>query len=197
MSREDERLQRAREGDDRALSSLFRSAELPLQELARTLVGDRLRAKVRTSDLVQSTFAEAVGSWSSFRGATEAEFFQWMRRILENNVRDKHRHFTTLRRNSDREVEADASELQRCVDQRKLPSEQASLRDELDGLTEAISTLPLDQRRVLLLAAARGLSHREIAARMNRSEGACRVLLSRARANLVARLAQSENDPTS
>lgn len=188
------RIDKACNGDRSALASLFESALLPLQDLARDLVGERLRAKVRTSDLVQSTFAEAIDSLGSFRGSTEAEFFQWMRRILENNLRDKHRYYSTKRRDYGRERQDGETGLSGAVDGAALPSENASQRDELEWLTKCVGCLPRDQRRVLLLHVGRGLSHDEIAKRIGRSPGACRVLLSRARSRLMVEFAKAENE---
>ena len=52
--------------------------------------------------------------------------------------------------------------------------------------------LPADQRRVLQIVALRGGTHAEAAQKLERSEGACRVLLARARAALLVAMAKAD-----
>jgi DNA-directed RNA polymerase specialized sigma24 family protein len=54
--------------------------------------------------------------------------------------------------------------------------------------------LPADQQRILQIVVLRGGSHADAARTLNRSEGACRVLLTRARAALLIALARLGDD---
>ena len=64
------------------------------------------------------------------------------------------------------------------------PSQQAARR-ELDVLlADVLAQLPDDYREVLILRNLEGFSHEAIAARMNRSRGAVRMLWVRALASL-------------
>ena len=53
-----------------------------LRLLARVEIGRRLQAKVDASDLVQEAMLEAHKNFTSFRGASEAEFVAWLRQIM-------------------------------------------------------------------------------------------------------------------
>jgi RNA polymerase sigma-70 factor (ECF subfamily) len=64
------------------------------------------------------------------------------------------------------------------------PSRHLAVREELARVEAAMDRLSEDHREVITLARIAGLSHREIAAVMGRSEAACRVLLHRATAQL-------------
>src|SRR5690606_37057710 len=79
----------ARAGHRSALGDLLEAARPQLIEAARASIGSRLRAKVRTSDLVQSALLEGLRSLDEFRGTSRSEFAGWLHRILENNVRDR------------------------------------------------------------------------------------------------------------
>ena len=63
-------------------------------------------------------------------------------------------------------------------------------REALLRMAKALRRLPLDQRRILQLVGLRGCSHAEAARLLGRSEGACRVLLARARAALLVTMAR-------
>ncbi|HVS17718.1 MAG TPA: sigma-70 family RNA polymerase sigma factor, partial [Planctomycetota bacterium] len=64
------------------------------------------------------------------------------------------------------------------------PSGAASLREEVERVESAFDRLSDEHREVITLAHLTGLSRSEIAERMQRSEGAVRVLLHRALARL-------------
>ena len=65
------------------------------------------------------------------------------------------------------------------------PSREAAGREELERLEAALARLSDEHREVVVLARIVGLSSPEIAERMQRSEGAVRVLLHRALARLA------------
>ncbi|MCA8950931.1 MAG: sigma-70 family RNA polymerase sigma factor, partial [Planctomycetes bacterium] len=148
--------------------------------------------RYRTSDLVQSALVEAIASMPAFRGTRESEFVGWTLRILERNALDRQRRLLARKRCVDREV----GEGEGTVQLRELaldtasPSELAIDREQLIRIARAMRRLPTDQRRILQLIALRGASHAEAAELIGRSEGACRVLLARARAALVVALAR-------
>ena len=64
------------------------------------------------------------------------------------------------------------------------PVHDAELREQIGLLEGAFDELPEDYREVILLFHVVGLSHREVAERMDRTEAATRNLLSRALARL-------------
>ena len=82
------KLSHARNGDRGALGELLDRHEARLRALARLYRGQGLRADLHTSDLLQATYVDVLGSVEQFEGSTDEAFGKWLRRILENNVRD-------------------------------------------------------------------------------------------------------------
>lgn len=176
--------------DEAARQRLVDAAPI-LRRVAPGLMGPVLRQRCRTSDLVQSALADALAALPSFRGERDTEFVGWTLRILEHNALDRRRRMLAERRSVDREQADDGTA---PMDGRAAggptPSQTAIDRDELARMARAMRRLPEEQRRVLHLVALRGRSHAEAAAELGRSEGACRVLLARARANLLVCMAR-------
>ncbi|MEZ5967018.1 MAG: RNA polymerase sigma factor [Planctomycetota bacterium] len=187
-------LEDALAGDGAALQRLLTKLMPKVERAAPTYMGPDLRRSCRTSDLVQSALLEAVESMKSFRGGTEAELLNWTVRILEHNARDRRRRLRTGKRDIERERAGDQCSLETAPHDEPSPSQLAIEREQLVRMARAIRRLPRDQRRILQLTALRGSSHADAAALMARSEGACRVLLARARASLLIEMARDDVD---
>ena len=71
--------------------------------LARLHLGDRARAKIDASDVVQETLLEAHRKRSQFRGRTEAELAAWLRQMLAFSIADAHRALARAKRDVARE----------------------------------------------------------------------------------------------
>src|SRR4051794_6409643 len=98
-------LAQARAGDAAARDRLFARCRDYLGLAARARIETKLRAKVDASDLVQQTLLEAHRGFGGFRGAPEAEWRAWLRRILDHNAADFVRRYrTTGKREVGREV---------------------------------------------------------------------------------------------
>ena len=67
-------------------------------------------------------------------------------------------------------------------------------REELVRIARAMRELPVDQQRILQIVALRGGTHAEAARQLQRSEGACRILLARARAALTVAIARGDGE---
>jgi RNA polymerase sigma-70 factor (ECF subfamily) len=185
-----------RESDPELLRLLANAAPV-LRRVAPSLMGAVLRQRCRTSDLVQSALADAVASLPSYRGQGEAEFIGWTLRILEHNALDRRRRCLADRRHVDREQSnAEGRLLEQQADHGRSPSQVAVDREELTRMAKALRKLPAEQRRILQVVALRGCSHAEAARLLDRSEGACRVLLARAKANLLVIMARLAGDAT-
>jgi RNA polymerase sigma-70 factor (ECF subfamily) len=65
---------------------------------------------------------------------------------------------------------------------------EAVVNEEAERLGAALETLEPDHREVIVLRKLEELSFKEVAARMGRSEDACRMLLARAMVALTLRL---------
>jgi RNA polymerase sigma-70 factor (ECF subfamily) len=178
MSTDPEQLLReARAGDPASLGRLLELYRRYLTLLARVQIGRRLQGKVDASDLVQETYLEAHRSFGRFRGASEAEFVQWLRRILAANLTDLVRRYVGARARDvrlEREI-GDALDRSSAVLGGGLPapltspSQQAANREQAVLLADALEQLPEDYREALVLRHLEGLTFPEVAARMGRS----------------------------
>lgn len=156
------------------------------------MLGAKLRQRCRTSDLVQSALVEAIASMPSFRGQKDSEFVGWTMRIMERNALDRQRRLMTRKRRIDREDADGDLSLQNLAAGEASPSQVAIDREELLRIAVAMRKLPDDQRRILQIVALRGGMHAEAARVLGRTVGACRVLLARARANLLVCMAKPD-----
>lgn len=177
----DDDLRLARSGDREALARILQRSQGRLERLAQRRLGGGLRARVRASDVLQSTYLEVVRRVDAFEGDSQEDFLRWVGVILENNIRQKRRYFNARKRATPEE--SGPAEIER-PSPIATPSAQAALRDDLNVAGRALDGLPEDYRRVIMLRVVEARSHEEIAREMGRSVPATRMLLSRARAAL-------------
>ena len=149
-----------------------------------------LRSKESSSDLVQSACREVLARSASFACEDEAAFRSWVYRTAERKLVDRARHWRAERRDADREAgplegRLDLEQRAERADGARTPSRESMLAEEVELLERALARLSADHREVVRLARLEGLPHREVALRMGRSEGAVRVLLFRALAELA------------
>jgi len=177
----------AKAGYSRALARLLDRYRHPLAEQARGQVGRRLRAKLDIEDLLQEVSLEAYRDIGKFRGSTEGEFLCWLRKILETILLNQVRHyFGTGRRNLRQErrladMDAWTTGLERDpVAPDTSPSQKAVQRERASRLAEAIETLPVPYREVIVLRHQSGLSFLEVARRMDRTEDSVKNMWVRA-----------------
>lgn len=146
--------------------------------------------RVSPSDVVQETLLEAHRDFPSFAGTTLEEFTGWLRRILFNNLASAIEcHVIAAKRDvrKQRSIDEKLNNANQSVGfANAIPDDlttvsSAMRRDEsLDQMKLAISLLPDDYRRVLELRHFEGLGFQEISKRLNRSQGATRMLWVRA-----------------
>lgn len=153
--------------------------------LARMQVEPRQRAKVDPSDIVQLTLLEAHQNQNDFRGATDAELMAWLRRILSHNIADAIKGLGRAKRNAamERAVEASSCQLQ-LVAKQSSPSGRAIKEEAILSLVNALAELPDAQRQAVELHHLQGMSLKEVASRLDRSELAVAGLLHRGLAAL-------------
>jgi RNA polymerase sigma-70 factor (ECF subfamily) len=153
-----------------------------LFRVARHLTGDDADAE----DLVQETFARALGSRAQFVPGTNLR--AWLFRILRNCYIDGYRR---ARRSPVRAANSDYD----SDDTPATPYDPVRGDEELDRLRTlvaedieaALASLSVDARAVVLLD-LEGLTETELAQAMECSVGTIKSRLSRARAALRARL---------
>jgi RNA polymerase sigma-70 factor (ECF subfamily) len=181
-------LRQARQGDQKALERLLDQYRNYLSVLARLQVDRRLQAKVDDSDLVQETFLRACRDFPRFRGTSEAELIEWLRKIMACESANFVRHyFGTQARNvrleqqiQDELDQSSAGIVNAFAARDSSPSQKAARRERAKLLADALQKLPDDYREVMILHHLEGLTMAEVAGRMGRSDDAVRKLWSRA-----------------
>ena len=137
-------------------------------------ISRRVRDRSETQDLTAHVFQQALANIGKFKWRG-APFITWLYRIAANAIADQARKKS--RETAETDLTANTS-----VDP---DLEQVERRAQL---FRAVETLPEDQRKVILLRFGEEISIREIALRLNRSEGAVKQLQFRGLENLRARL---------
>ena len=159
-----------------------------LKTLARLEIDSRFQGKFSASDAVQQTLLEAWKDWDGFRGTEEPQRLAWLRQILAHQLAHLARHYAgTQKRDVSREVSMQDS-LAKSSDRLagmlptdiSTPSIQAAAREQQLRLAEVLQKLPDDYREVIVLRNLQELPHAEVARRMDRKEGAVRMLWVRA-----------------
>jgi RNA polymerase sigma factor (sigma-70 family) len=167
----------ARKGDVRAFNQLVMLHQTMVYNLAYRILSDPDAAADATQDAFLSAF-KAIGR---FRGGS---FKAWLLRIVTNACYDQLRRKQRRPASSldDLPVEADHTTYLR--DPARLPDEVVE-RHELNRVIQAgISTLPTDQRVVVVMSDVQGLSYNEIADATGLSLVTVKSRLSRGRAKL-------------
>jgi len=182
----------ARGGDEAALGRLLESYSNYLTLLARVQIGRRIQGKVDAGDVVQEVFLEVHRQFEHFRGATEAEFVAWLRKILAGQLAlTLRRYLGTKGRdvNLERELGAQLDQSSQAMDggfvaSTSTPSQHVSKREQAVLLADALGKLPPDYREVIVLRHLEALPFAEVAGRMGRSEDSVQKLWVRALASL-------------
>ena len=157
----------------------------PLPVLLARTAGELYRLAVRLTgdvdaadDVIQIAYLQAFEAVRAGQFRGECQLETWLYRIVTRVALGERRQ--TARRRVLLAERGDAA----------LPAASGELLVELRELREALGALPNDQRVALVLKELQGLSGREVADVMERSEGAVEQLLVRARAALKTRFAR-------
>ena len=167
--------------------------QLPaLRAFVRRQAAGVVRRKESTSDLVQSVCRELVQHAGSerFRFLSEPELRRWLQNAALYKIKNRHRYWTAGQRDAQRDVASPspastAHGVSGVARSGGTPSSQAALREEVTLLRGAFRELPPRYAEVIRYARLEGLCHEEIARRMDITERASRMLLSRALARLA------------
>lgn len=159
-----------------------------LQLIAGRELPEALRGRVDTSDVVQQTLIKAWQGESQFQGTTHEQRLAWLRMIVKNTIRDQHRKILgTQRRGHGREQNAtdllgsDAPGLARhAIANTHTASGSLIAAEDSLALAAALEQLPDDQRHVIERRHLDGRSYADIAAELNKTEAAARMLWVRA-----------------
>lgn len=188
-------LARLRSGDVQALGLFIESHRRQLLVYVERHLGEALRRKVEPEDILQEVSADAVRSLPDF-DLNERDPFGWLCQIAERRIIDAHRRFFgAQKRSAAREVSLDAPAPGPADASRRglvdllvasmTSASKAFSRDQKQiRMLEALATLPEEQREALRLRYLEGWPSKQIAEQLGKSDGAVRVMLTRALAKL-------------
>lgn len=163
-------VKQSKNGNRRAIAALYDAYQPLIYRYIAYRVGDTTVA----DDLTSEVFVAMVKSISNYQERGRP-FLAWLYTIAGNVVR---MHY---RRHNRTELEPFSEEL---LDERPGPAEVFQIRLSQERLLAALPRLSDGQRQVILLKFIEGFSNSEIAAVMDKSEGAIRVMQHRALAAL-------------
>lgn len=175
-------------GDESALAELLEQVGVQLHCELEARISSQYRGLIDADDLLQVTCLEAFLRIRAFVPGVPGSFLSWLRRIADNNLRDaireleREKRFSPSKRIHTGPNDESYVSLLETVAGTSTTIGRAASRAEIAGfVNEALKKLPADYERVLRLYELEGLSAPEVAERMNRSHGAVRMLLARAR----------------
>jgi RNA polymerase sigma-70 factor (ECF subfamily) len=182
----DDLIARATRGEPESVDALLARYLPRLRAFVRARVDGQLRSKESSSDLVQSVCREVLDHAGTFTWQGEERFRAWLFTAALNKIRQRARHYATQKRAapdaSQRVSDAQVADVYASLHS---PSQVAAAGELQERMERALEQLSEDHREVITLSRIVGLSSAEVARQMQRSEGAVRVLLSRALLALV------------
>jgi RNA polymerase sigma-70 factor, ECF subfamily len=180
-------ISRARQRDATALTQLLDVHSQRLLESIRAELGERVRQRLESQDVMQQVYLDALRDIDRFVDLGQDSFFRWLRRIAVNRICDVDRKaFQTTKRGGEiRQADiAPDNPMLRLLDElagsRTSPGTAVDRADRYRMLAHALDQLGDDQREVVRLRYLTQLSVSETAAKMDRTERAVRSLCVRA-----------------
>jgi RNA polymerase sigma-70 factor, ECF subfamily len=169
-------IKQAANGDSEAFGVLYVRYMDPIYRYIYFRIGDEVEAE----DITEEVFIRA---WEALPKYTHGEypFTSWLYRIARNRIIDHHR----------KRKPQDLPDLE-LHHAGVTQSSEEKLVQKMDSahLAEAIQLLEEEEQHVIILRFIEGLSHREVAAVIGKSEGASRIIQHRALAALQKALKQ-------
>lgn len=176
MTTEQMTVQRAIEGDERALRQLWMQHAPHIDAVVLRLCGDRDLA----ADVAQEVWIQIFRALPGYRG--DAAFGTWAHRIAVNRTLNALRKVRRIAR-IETDVEEDSAT---APDDPAAESERTFLAESID---QAVSRLSPGARTVFLLHDVDGYTHEEIAQELGITPGGSKSQLFKARAKLRRMLA--------
>jgi len=177
------------DGDEDAANRLWDRYYEKLIPAVRIRLGQKLRGKIETMDVVQSVFYEAVRGAESKEFESEGHFRAWLNRLVENRIRKEARYFNRQKRDINKEEALMHSRGEEQKPDKTVGPRPVSIVehfDELARMEEALENVPKDTREILVMRYFEELTYQEIGARIEKSEEASRKIINRA-VQLLAR----------
>jgi len=150
---------------------------LAVRRIARVRLGQGLRQRMDSGDIVQETFIAALGAFDRFEVRDESSLLQWLSVLLENRIRDASDWNEAARRAAARErpLVVDGRSGAITMDLAAItltPAESAAHSEQAEALEEALAALPEQDRELIVLRDYVGMTWEEVAQRLGRPSAA-------------------------
>jgi RNA polymerase sigma-70 factor (ECF subfamily) len=174
-------------GDDVAMGRLlFRYHDRLVAEMAGKLPGD-IRGSMSAEDIVQEAYVVAFQRIASFNPKDHERFYPWLAAIARNRLMDAVKAQRAAKRGGGRVAvtgdQADDEEMVGLLEvlaaHSRTPSRSAAGHEAAQAVQRALDHLTEDYGEALRLRYVEALPVAEIAARMDRTEGAINMLCHR------------------
>ena len=159
-----------RDGDEEARGALLERLRPRLVLWASSRMSNRLRARLTAEDAAQEILLALHRSLEQFQGGDGRAFRAWVFTVAENRIRDLAREANALKRGTP-EPRAGSQ---------TTPSAHAMRNEAVERIRDALARLPDDYRRVIQLRRFEELEPAEVAAALERTPNAVRILYCRA-----------------
>ncbi len=173
-------------GDQQAMAEYIQFRRHDLLAVILNRMGPALRQRIEAEDIFQEVAATAVASMNELDFSDQGPF-GWLCEIVQRKIVDADRRFSAQKRSAHPEVGIHAGPDQTRVGIANLlvasitsPSQAFSRQQKEFVLLQALNQLPEDQRQVLHMRYSDGRATRDIAREIGKTDGATRVLLTRA-----------------
>lgn len=168
--------------------SAFDNLVIKYRERIYSVIYNLTSNKEDSFDLAQESFIKAFQSIGRFQG--KSSFFTWLYRIAVNTSlshlkKNRHRRFLSYENISE---EAGSNEVLEALAAKSSTEKPTIIKELQHKLNEALQTLSVKHRTVLVLFEIDNLSHQEIADIMNCSVGTVRSRLHYAKKQLQSEL---------
>jgi RNA polymerase sigma-70 factor (ECF subfamily) len=182
-----ELLEEARSGDSIAMLALLHGYRRRLLDYINRHLPPAVAREVDPEDVMQDTCMEACRRIKEFSPRGEDSMLRWLMTMARHHMIDLLRTQTRQKRGGGRwariERTDDDSGVQALLESlavyRRTPSQSAAAHELTIALERTIDTLPDDCRQAIRLRHLEGVSAKDAASRMNRTEGAFHSLCHR------------------
>jgi RNA polymerase sigma-70 factor (subfamily 1) len=174
-------LEKAKTGDDEALSSLFDQYRRRLIVLVHFKLSPQSRERSEVEDVVQEVCLRAFRDVGRFTYRTPGSFLSWLSAIADHVIADRARYRNReCRAGEEVPFRSQSNPLGPEPANSRTPSRLLGQQEAVDRLLARLSRLPEDYRQAILLARIEGLSTAQVAERMGKSREQVALLVYRA-----------------
>lgn len=196
MSTQSDLLERIRAADSDALAEYVVQQRAPLISIIRRKMSGGLLSKIEPDDIFQEVCASAMQSLSEI-DFHDRDPFLWLCHLIDRRVVDAHRRFNAKKRDVQQEVRMSAGGddsqggvVDMLIASITSPSMAFSRKRKESQLWRAMRSLPEEQQQALTMRFMQNMSSKEIAKELGKSDGAIRVMLTRATKKLEQLMSQ-------